>query len=232
MNGQPSIQFYSLQEASLARGAVVVIDVLRAFTTAAYAFANGAQRIFPVGLMEEAFALKESYPGAALMGEVQGYQPEGFDYSNSPAEISVVDLSGVDLVQRTSAGTQGIIKSVNASSLMASSFVVARATAAYLSRINAQEISFVITGLSEGRDGEEDRACGEYIAALLRNEQPDPAPFLARVLASSVGQAFRSGQMDYLSLKDIQLSLSVNRFDFCMPVVQEEGRWVIAPEVL
>jgi 2-phosphosulfolactate phosphatase len=42
-----------------ARGVVVVVDVLRAFTTAAYAFAGGAEEIFLVSTVEEAFSLRK-----------------------------------------------------------------------------------------------------------------------------------------------------------------------------
>jgi 2-phosphosulfolactate phosphatase len=50
-----------------ATGTVVVIDVLRAFTTAAYAFAAGALDITLVGEIEEAFALREANPDALLV---------------------------------------------------------------------------------------------------------------------------------------------------------------------
>ena len=55
-----------------ATGAVVAIDVIRAFTTAAFAFAAGARDIVLVGTVEEAFAQRERFPGALAMGEVDG----------------------------------------------------------------------------------------------------------------------------------------------------------------
>ena len=50
------IQFriHALESAAEARGMVVVIDVLRAFTTAAYAFHLGAKEIRCVGSVDEA----------------------------------------------------------------------------------------------------------------------------------------------------------------------------------
>ena len=48
-----------LEGADRASGAVAVIDVLRAFTTAAVAFARGAAQIVMVGGVEEALALRE-----------------------------------------------------------------------------------------------------------------------------------------------------------------------------
>ena len=69
-------------------GTVVVVDVLRAFTTAAYAFAGGTSEIWLVSGVDEALALRRSVPGALVMGEVLGRRATGFDLSNSPVEIA------------------------------------------------------------------------------------------------------------------------------------------------
>lgn len=50
----------------------MVIDVLCAFTTAAYALATGAVDIRAVATVGEALALREKNPGWLLMGEVAG----------------------------------------------------------------------------------------------------------------------------------------------------------------
>jgi len=104
------VLYYPLAEAHFARGAVVVIDVLRAFTTAAFAFHSGAKEIYPAASVEDTMGLKARIPGALVMDEVDGYKPEGFDFSNSPADIQQADLHNRSLVQHTSAGTQGIIR--------------------------------------------------------------------------------------------------------------------------
>jgi hypothetical protein len=66
---------YTLETCSAAAGAVVVIDVIRAFTTAAFAFGAGAGRILLVDTVEEALALRQRTPGARVMGEVGGRRP-------------------------------------------------------------------------------------------------------------------------------------------------------------
>ena len=54
-----NISIHSLVEgAARATGTVAVIDVFRAFTTAAVALANGASRIIMVSTVEEALALR------------------------------------------------------------------------------------------------------------------------------------------------------------------------------
>lgn len=110
-------------------GPVVVIDVLRAFTTAAYAFGAGASAIYLVATVEEALMLKADHPDVLAMGEDHGRRPDGFDFPNSPVAVSRADLAGRTIVQRTSAGTQGVVAAVDATRLWAASLVCASATA-------------------------------------------------------------------------------------------------------
>ena len=84
---------------------MAVIDVFRAFTTAAVALANGASTIAMVRTVEEVLALREAGIGQICMGEVRGRAwrhqppvsplcgeaPDGFDFRNSPFEVSGVD---------------------------------------------------------------------------------------------------------------------------------------------
>lgn len=207
-----------------------MIDVLRAFTTAAFAFERGVIRILPVSSVAEALTNKQEIAGSLVMGEVNGFKPEGFDLSNSPGALRNWDLAGRILIQRTSAGTQGLVRAIRADALYAASFVVARATANQLIRNQADVISFVVTGISEGRDGDEDLACAEYIQALLEGVDPDPEPYLARVASSTVGRDFSSGSLGYLLQEDFQLSVLVNHFDFTMPVRRVEGHLVMTWE--
>ena len=68
-------------------GAVVVIDVLHAFSTATYVFASGAREIFLVRTIEDAYKLRRVIPGVLLIGEARGLPVPGFDFGNSPSEI-------------------------------------------------------------------------------------------------------------------------------------------------
>src|SRR5437660_9398791 len=83
-----------LEGATRATGSVAIIDVFRAFTTAAVALAKGASRIVMVRTVEEALALRDAGIGEVCMGEVRGRTPDGFDFGNSPFEISTVDFHG------------------------------------------------------------------------------------------------------------------------------------------
>src|SRR5512142_1403928 len=91
-----------LEGAAKAKGNVAIIDVFRAFTTAAVALANGASRIIMVGSVAEALALRDSGTAQVCVGEVGGRAPDAFDFGNSPFEVSGIDFSGRTIVQRTS----------------------------------------------------------------------------------------------------------------------------------
>jgi 2-phosphosulfolactate phosphatase len=177
-NTAMKIEYTTNETCHTASGLVVVIDVLRAFSNAAYAFSMGADSITLVSDVAEALKLKAQMPGALVIGEVDGYPPAGFDFGNSPSETVQHDLSGRRLIQRTSAGTQGVVRSVNAERLFASSFVVAGATMRAIQRLEPAKVTFVITGrYFEG----EDKACAEYLEACLFGQAPDPEPYLDRV---------------------------------------------------
>ena len=212
------IEYYPLSEAEKATGTVVVIDVLRAFTTAAFAFDQGTKCILPVATVAEALALAEEMAGVQVMGEVNGFKPEAFNFSNSPSALRSQNLAGKVLIQRTSAGTQGLVRAVRADALFAASFVVAKATAQAVRKSQPARVSFIITGCSEKRDGDEDLACAEYIAALVNDSGADPEPYLARVLTSTVGREFVNGSLGYLLQEDVQLCLQLDRFNFAMSV--------------
>ncbi|MBW6465641.1 MAG: 2-phosphosulfolactate phosphatase [Brevefilum sp.] len=223
-------KYYTLDNAHQAFGSVIVLDVLRAFTTAAHAFDRGAETIFPVASVEGAIQLRKRIRGSLIMGEVDGIKPVEFDFGNSPDEIRGLDLSGRTLIQRTSAGTQGIMRAVYADRLFAASFVVAKATALQIQQINPEAVSFIVTGESMGRDGDEDRACGEYIQSLIIGEGHDPGIFTQRVATSSVGRFFKLSQNPYISEKDFDLSIEADRFSFSLPVEREQDLWVMRAE--
>jgi len=206
---------------------VVVIDVLRAFTTAAFALAAGASEIVLAGGVDEALALRERFPGALVMGEVQGLRVPGFDFGNSPSELVGRDLDGRRLIQRTSAGTQGMVRSLRAEPLLAASFVCAGATARYLRRAAPDCVTFVITGIYPDRDGDEDAACADYIAALLSGESPDPSPFLRRVRESDSGKLFADPTHHEFSAEDLDACTDLDRFDFAMLAERRDGLLVM-----
>ncbi|RPH55581.1 MAG: 2-phosphosulfolactate phosphatase [Chloroflexi bacterium] len=208
-----------------ASGLVIVIDVLRAFSNAAYAFNAGAESITLVSGVEEALALKAQHPGVLVMGEVGGLPPEGFDFGNSPTEMIGQDLRGRRLIQRTGAGTQGVVRSVGAETLFAASFVVAEATVQAVLRQNPGKVTFVITG----RDPQgEDFSCAEYLEARLRGQRPDPASYLQRVRDSIEMLLMSREKFPNLS-SDLDYCTRLDAFSFAMPITRQDGQLIMRP---
>jgi 2-phosphosulfolactate phosphatase len=222
-------EYTTLDTCANAKNTVVVIDVLRAFSTAAYAFAAGAEEIYLVRGVKDALELKAANPGALVMGEIGGIKVEGFDFGNSPAEFLNIDLSGKTLIQRTSAGTQGIVRSKQAATLLAASFCVAGATVRFLQQEASELVTFVITGSGPGAHGDEDRACAQYLETLLRGEQTQSETFRQRVLLSPSGQNFSNPELPDDLSHDLELCMQVDRFNFAMLVKRTNGLFVMRP---
>lgn len=215
--------YFTSENCYQADGVVIVIDVLRAFTVAAYAFGAGAKSLTLVGEVEEALTLKEQIKNALIMGEVHGIKPEGFDYGNSPTEISRQNLEGRNVIQRTSAGTQGVVRSVKAGKLFTASFVVADATVRAVQQLEPAKVSFVITG--RYFDGE-DKACADYLEARLKGMYPDPEPYLVRVREATELTHMPPDKFPYIT-SDVDYCTRMDVFPFAMHVTREQRRIVM-----
>jgi 2-phosphosulfolactate phosphatase len=207
-------------------GAVVAVDVIRAFTTAAYAFAAGAREIWLVAEVDEALAFKERHPGVLAMGEDHGKRPKGFEFSNSPVAISRADLSDRILVQRTSAGTRGVVAARRATRLWCASLVCASATARAVARSNAGAPTYVITGRfpdAGPSSGDDDLATAMLIERARVGEPLDAATTAELVGASEEAtKTLRLGDGD-VDPDDIAYATRVDAFDFAMEVTRVDG---------
>jgi 2-phosphosulfolactate phosphatase len=209
--------FVPAEDAPQATGAVVVVDVLRAFTTAAYAFAAGARRIWLVQSVAEALAIKADRPGTLAMGEDRGRRIAGFDFSNSPAELAAAELGGRDLVQRTSAGTRGVVAASSARRRWCASLVCASATAAAVNASGLGDPTYVITGWrDDDRPGEDDQETARLIERI-RTGRPALADETAKAVATSREAAITlSLGPGHVDPGDIDLATHVDAFDFAM----------------
>ena len=208
--------YVSIAEAEGVRGTAVVIDVLRAFSTAAWAFHLGATRIVMTDQLDEALRIKSLIPGALAMKDSRPM--EGFELSNSPVEMQAAEgIAGATLVQRTMHGTVGAWAARKAGHLYCASFLTAAATARALREIAPPEVHFVVTGLQGA--AEEDLACAEYIAALVSDPATEPEPYLERARTSETADLLRRRVAEAtpgVHPLDIETCLQVNIFDFVM----------------
>jgi len=207
---------------------VVVIDVLRSFTTAAVALAQGAKAVYPVEDPASARDLCAKIGRAVAVGAFAGGAPvPGFDFGNSPSALADADLAGRNVVMSTAAGVRGLHLFRRARHLYAASLVCARATADAIREAGCGDVCFVITGEWTDRDGDEDIACADYLEALLRGESTAPQVFAERVRQSDFGARFAAGTWPDLPTADLDIVAHADRFGFAMPVQQEAEALVI-----
>lgn len=208
-----------IEGARSAEGIAVVIDVLRAFSVSAYALAGGARECLLVATVEEAKALAAERSDAVISAEVDTLPIAGIAISNSPTQITHREWNGRTLVQRTSAGTPVIGAVGEGHDIFAASLVVARATAQACLLRRPEAVTVIASA-----DFPEDHACATYIASILRDE---PAPDIGRLLEplyrSERYRKLSAGDWPGFPKTDLDLALTLDRFDFAMPATRERG---------
>ncbi|MBL7113266.1 MAG: 2-phosphosulfolactate phosphatase [Bacteroidales bacterium] len=207
-----------------AKGLTVIIDVFRAFSTACYVFHNGADKIHPAGSIETAFQLKDLHPDWLLMGEKDEQTIPGFHYGNSPTIVKDIDFTGKTVVQRTSAGTQGLVNATGADILVTGSFVNAGALVNFIRVTNPQLLSLVCMGYSAKYSIEEDTFCAEYIRNELEGKTNDFNQMKEIIRKTSAQRFFAPENQHFSPSTDFDLCLDLNRFDFVLKVELEEDK--------
>ncbi|MEV7672746.1 2-phosphosulfolactate phosphatase [Streptomyces sp. NPDC000963] len=221
-------RFLGIPELTDIPSAAVVVDVMRAFTVAAWAFGGGAERIVLAGSLDEALALKARHPDWVALKD--GPPAPGFDAVNSPGLLRSADLGGRTVVQKTTAGTVGALAVEDAPLVLCAAFVVAEATARLLRSRGCDGVTFVVTG-EDGR-AEEDLACAQYIAGRAAGARTDPAGFLRRAARSRAAAELTEGVREGAHPDDVALCLELDRFPFAMVAAVEDGLMVLRPHAV
>ncbi|WP_435975553.1 2-phosphosulfolactate phosphatase [Streptomyces sp. Qhu_M48] len=203
----------------------VVVDVMRAFTVAAWAFAQGAEKIVLAESLDEALAIKARHPNSVALKD--GPPAPGFDLVNSPGLLRSADLGGRTVVQKTTAGTVGALAVKEASLVLCAGFVVAEATARLLRTRAGDGVTFVVTG--EDGQAEEDLACAQYIARRAVEAGTDATGFLHRAAESRAAAELAQGIRQGVHPDDIALCLELDRFPFAMVASPEDSLMVLRP---
>ncbi|MFH1404434.1 MAG: 2-phosphosulfolactate phosphatase [Candidatus Altiarchaeota archaeon] len=217
-----------LDGAKEAAGLTVMIDVFRAFTTAAYVMNNNADRIMPVGGVENSFRIKKENPDYILMGERKGVKIDGFDYGNSPHAIRDVDFTGKTVILTTSAGTQGIVNAENADEIILGNFVCMKAIIGYIRKSDSRVVTLVPLGHFGMVKNDEDEMCASYMKKSLEGREPDFNEVKECIRASKSGSRFFDDTKPEFPQEDFELSMDLNRFDFVLKVMKtDEGERII-----
>ncbi|MFF0071468.1 2-phosphosulfolactate phosphatase [Streptomyces sp. NPDC005494] len=217
--------FVGIPELTSVPRVAVVVDVMRAFTVAAWAFSRGVEKIVLASTEREALALKKSRPGWLALKD--GERAAGFDAVNSPALLRSCDFTGRTLVQKTTAGTVGALAVADAPLVLCASFVVAGPTARYLRADGGGPVTFVVTG-EDGR-ADEDLACAEYIGRSMAGGEVEAAPYVHRARTSRAAADLAAGRRSGYHPDDVELCLEIDRFSFAMLARREESLTVLRP---
>ncbi|WP_410768705.1 2-phosphosulfolactate phosphatase [Fontibacillus sp. BL9] len=199
----------------------VIIDVIRAFAVAHYAFINGAQGIILADTLDEAFRLKNQYPEFILAGEIQGLPIAGFDLDNSPSRLQNADLRGKFLIQKTTNGVKATLNSLNADHIFVTGFTNARTTAEFIKNNLLNEGSAVssIHLIASHPSGDDDLACAQYISGILQDTSRLSADeTIERIRKSEAAEKFYDdGKPDFLK-EDIAFCTQELSAEFVMRV--------------
>jgi 2-phosphosulfolactate phosphatase len=205
-----------------ARGLTVVIDVFRAFSVAAHAFARGARTLIPVAEVAEARELKRLHPDWLLMGERHARPLPGFDCGNSPTELERFDLHDRTIIHTTHSGTQGLIAADDADEVITGALVNAAAIVRYIRSRAPMTVTLVRMGHEAVERCTEDDLCAELLAQRVAGQQPDTAGLRERLRRASSAQKFFDPACDWAPQRDFELCTQVDVFDFVLQL--ERGR--------
>jgi 2-phosphosulfolactate phosphatase len=159
------------------------------------------------------------------MGEVHGRAPDSFDFGNSPFEISGVDFGGKRIIQRTSAGTQGIVAAgTRAARLYAASLVTAKATVRALLFGSPDQVCLVAMGENGLKRTDEDELCAIHLRKRLESRPGDPDAVRRLILAGGEVKRFHDPARPYLHPENVDIALDMDRYDFAIRVEFEDGR--------
>jgi 2-phosphosulfolactate phosphatase len=228
MNPSPRILRRSLLVgAQEAEGVAVVIDVMRAFTSAAVMLYLGACRIVLVAEPADVLELKRE-KGYLAVGEVGGRKVPGFDLGNSPSRMLEAGrdvFEGRTVAQRTSAGVTGAVAAARHSEVVIlGSYVTAAAIARYIGKLSPppEVVSLVGMGAAGREVTPDDEACADYIEHLFTGRPYDHVAALRHVVEHECTQKFLRGDQARFPPADPIYCLQRDLFDFVILVAVED----------
>lgn len=199
-----------------ARGIAIVIDVFRAFSLAAHAFARGASSIVPVADVTTAHELKRQHPDWLLVGERHARRLPGFDCGNSPAQLEALEIGERTLIHTTHSGTQGLVNAVSAQEVLTGALVNAAAIARYVRSRHPQEVTLVRMGHEARERCAEDDLCAHILADRLRGGSAEVRDVSASLRQAPSARKFFDPVCDWAPERDFDLCTRIDTFDFVL----------------
>ncbi len=147
--------------------AVVVVDVIRATTTAVTGVALN-RRCFPTPSLEAAVPLAARLDNPLLVGELGGNMPYGFDLTNSPAALALRSDISRPMILLSTSGTRVLCGAEQCDAVYAACLRNYTTQVRFLA-VHHPKVAVVGAG-TRGEFREEDQMCCAWIAEGLMNE--------------------------------------------------------------
>jgi 2-phosphosulfolactate phosphatase len=139
-------------------------------------------------------------------------------------------IFGTRIIQRTSAGTQGIVTASRAKRLYAASLVTAEATVRAILAGSADQVCLVAMGDNGVNRTDEDELCAIHLRNRLEDRPGDAGVIRRLILAAGEVGRFHDPARPFLHTEDVDIALDIDRFDFALRVEFEDGRLVARME--
>ena len=148
--------------------AAVVIDVLRATTTIAWALHNGAEAVQAFADLDDLKAAAQAWPAERrlLLGERGGQKLEGFDLGNSPVAVTPEVVKGKRLFMSTTNGTRALDRVRSVPLLMTTALPNRGAVAQRLMDRQPSSLAIVGSGWEGSYSLEDSLAAGALVERL------------------------------------------------------------------
>ncbi|WP_345990457.1 2-phosphosulfolactate phosphatase [Sulfurimonas sp. HSL1-2] len=227
----PRVEIFRGNDLTLPASEVnVVIDVVRAFTVAHYAFLRGAAEMLLVPDVDTALTVRNQRPEVLLAGEIGGLPIDGFDLDNSPVRFASADLEGRTIVQKTTNGVKAALHSLGAPMVLLTGFSNAEATALYL-KAHYGDSDAKINLVASHPTGDEDFACAEYIRSQLLGETMHADEVRRRIYGCETVVKFLDPARPEFNAEDIDYCAACLPPEFVM-AVRQDGRWPVVRKVM
>jgi 2-phosphosulfolactate phosphatase len=209
-------------------GAIIIIDVFRAFTTAAYVLARSPTHYILTTQSSVIARLIPNYINPLLIGKPEKQASLAYHIPNSPTRTMDVEIRHKTILHRTEAGAKGILQALNKQSkiVLAASFVNAAATVRYIKMHNIDHIDILPMGHEAVTPSLEDDICAHYIHALINGRNMCVQAFIPSIKEEAGRYFFGDDQWQY-PREDFVRCLELNQFNFAIQATDQQDYAVL-----
>jgi len=197
---------------------VVVIDVFRAFTTAAYVLERHPATYMLTTKSTVISRLAKKFKDPLLIGKSEKGANLTYDIPNSPTRLGDVKVMGRNVLHRTEAGAKGVFLAGNADIILVASLVNAEATVKYIKSLSNAKVTIWPMGHEGTIPSLEDDICAKYIKALINGKKINLAKFVLELKEGPGKYFFGKDQWQY-PYQDFDRCLEIGRFNFAIKAV-------------